>query len=103
MQARLLPIKSGFGEAKEVIRMSTVKIGKVTHYYDKIGVAIVKLSKSLKVDDRIKISGHDKEFTQTVASIQYEHKQLDKAKKGESIGLKVDQPVRENDEVYLTA
>lgn len=77
-----------------------VKIGKVTHYYNKIGVAVVKLDKPLSIGDKIKISGHDKEFTQEVTSIQIEHQQIDKAKPRDDIGLKVDQPVKDNDEVY---
>lgn len=77
-----------------------VKIGKISHYYNKIGVAVVDLKKPLKVGDKIKISGHDKEFTQEVVSMQIEYQQIEKAKKGDSIGLKVDQPVKENDEVY---
>jgi putative protease len=76
------------------------KIGKVTHYYNKIGVAVVELKKPLNVGDKIKISGHDKEFTQDVVSMQMEHQMLEKAKAKASIGLKVDQPVRENDEVF---
>jgi len=76
------------------------KIGKVTHYYNKIGVAVVELTKPLSTGDKIKISGHDKEFTQDVVSMQMEHQKLEKAKAKESIGLKVDQPVRENDEVF---
>lgn len=76
------------------------KIGKVTHYYNKIGVAVVELTKPLSVGDKIKISGHDKEFTQEVASMQMEHQEIKKAKAKESIGLKVDQPVKENDEVF---
>lgn len=76
------------------------KIGKVTHYYNKIGVAVVELKKPLSVGDKIKISGHDKEFTQEVASMQMEHQEIKKAKAKQSIGLKVDQPVKENDEVF---
>lgn len=79
-----------------------IKIGKVTHHYNKIGVAIIKLSKSLGVGDKIKISGHDKEFIQEVTSIQIEHQQIKKAKANDIIGLKVDQEVKENDEVYKT-
>ncbi len=77
------------------------KIGKITHYYDKIGVAVVELATNLSVGDTIRISGHDQEFTQTVTSMQIEHKQLEKAKKGQEIGLKVDQPVKEGDQVFL--
>ena len=77
-----------------------VKIGKIVHYYNKIGVAVVDLTKPLSAGDKIKISGHDKEFTQEVVSMQIEHKEIKKAKKGDSIGLKVDQSVKENDQVY---
>lgn len=77
-----------------------VKVGKITHYYNKIGVAVVELVKPLAVGDRIKISGHDKEFIQEVTSMQTEHQQVKKTKKGDSIGLKVDQLVKENDQVY---
>lgn len=77
-----------------------IKIGKITHYYDKIGVAVLELVKPLALHDKIKISGHDKEFIQEVVSMQVEHQDIKKAKKGDSIGLKVDQPVRENDVVY---
>ena len=76
-------------------------IGKVTHYYDKISVAIVKLDKGLKVGDTLKFSGHDQEFEQVVDSMQEEHQNIDKAKKGMEVGVKVDQKVKENDNVYL--
>jgi putative protease len=81
--------------------MADVKVGKITHYYDKIGVAVIEVAKPLKVGDTIKISGHDKEFTQEISSMQIEHEQIQEAKKGQVIGLKVDQPVKENDEVFL--
>lgn len=81
--------------------MADVKVGKVTHYYDKIGVAVVDLTKPVKIGDTIKIVGHDKEFTQSIASMQIEHEQIQQAKKGQVIGLKVDQAVKEDDEVFL--
>ncbi len=76
-------------------------IGKITHYYSKINVAIVKLSASLKIGDKIHLKGHGIDFEQTVSSMQIEHQNVEKAKKGEEIGLKVDQKIREGDEVYL--
>lgn len=81
-------------------KVTEAQVGKIIHYYNKIGVAIVDVSAPLKVGDTIKISGHDKEFTQTVNSIQIEHQQIQSAKKGDQIGLKVDQPVKEKDLVY---
>ncbi|OGG26870.1 hypothetical protein A2960_01775 [Candidatus Gottesmanbacteria bacterium RIFCSPLOWO2_01_FULL_39_12b] len=77
-----------------------VKIGTITHYYDKIGVAVVKLIKPMVAGDTIKISGKGREFTQVVSSIQKEHQELKKAKKGDDIGMKVDQPVKPKDVVF---
>jgi hypothetical protein len=79
------------------------QIGKVMHYYDNIGVAVVEMQKPLKVGDTIKISGHENESTQTVASIQVEHGQVQKLGKGVSGALKVDKPVKEGDVIYLVA
>ncbi len=79
------------------------KIGKVTHYYDKIGVAVVDMAKPLKIGDVIKISGHDNEFNQTVSSLQLEHKAVQKIAKGESGAMKTDKPVKEGDVIYLVA
>jgi len=80
--------------------MADFKVGKITHYYNKIGVAVVELSDTLTVGDLIKISGHGREFTQTVESMQIEHEQVKEAKKGQAIGLKVSQEVKEGDEVF---
>lgn len=77
-----------------------LKIGKISHYFDKIGVAVIDLVKPLAVGDKIKIEGHDKELIQEVVTIQTEHENIQKAKKGDSIGLKVDKAVKENDVVY---
>ncbi len=79
-----------------------IQIGKVTHYYDKIKVAVIDvIGRPLKVGDSVKISGHDSEFTQRITSLQVEHKQLDLVKPGESCGMVVDQPVKEGDVLYL--
>jgi len=80
--------------------MADVKVGKVTHFFDKIGVAVVELSGTLASGDMIKISGGDREFTQRVDSMQVEHEQIGEAKKGDTVGMKVDQPVKEGDQVY---
>lgn len=76
-------------------------IGKITHYYDKIGVAVVEVTKPLKVGDTIKISGHGNDVTQTVSSLQVEHAQVQKIAKGDSGALKTDKPVKEGDVIYL--
>ena len=75
-------------------------IGKVTHYFSKIGVAIIELSDSLKVGDTIRIIGSTVDITQEVDSIEVDHQKVEKAKKGDIIGLKVDEKVREDNKVY---
>ncbi len=77
------------------------KIGKVTHYYGNIGVAIIELSDKLAVGDKVKFVQGDKEVEQTVGSMQMEHKEVDSAKKGDIVGVKVDQKISDGVEVYL--
>ena len=75
-------------------------IGKIIHFYSKISVAVVELTDKLKVGDQISIEGPTTNFIQTVDSMQIEHKNIKEAKKGDSIGLKVMNPVKEKDSVF---
>ena len=76
-------------------------IGEVIHFYDKILVAIVKLKGALKTGETIKFKYKEEEFTQTVDSMELNHKKITSAKKGAEIGLKVNQPVKEKTLVYM--
>jgi len=76
------------------------EVGRVSHFFTKINVAVVELSSSLSVGDRILIKGPTTNFEQTVNSMQIEHENVKVAKAGQSIGLKVDERVRESDVVY---
>lgn len=76
-------------------------IGKIIHYYGSIGVGIIELSGNLKVGDTIHVKGKTGEFEQPVDSIQIEHKPVDSAGKGDVVGVKMVQKVKEGDEVYL--
>jgi len=80
--------------------MAEKLIGRVTHFYPKISVAVIKLNDSLKNGDRIKFKHAGSEFEQVVTSMQIEHKQIMVAKAGQEIGMKTEQPVHENAEVY---
>lgn len=81
--------------------MANLKIGKVTHYYDKIGVAIVELDSKLSVGDKIKfVRGGEDVFEQSVESLQVEHKKIQDANKGDIVGLKVSQEIKEDAEVF---
>jgi len=75
-------------------------IGKISHYFGNISVAVVDLSDTFKVGDTIRITGGETDFTQTVASMEVDHKKVDSAKKGDSVGFKVDQKVRDGYKVY---
>ena len=75
-------------------------IGKINHFYSKIGVGIVELKGSLKKGESIKIKGHSTDIDQEVSSMQIEHKEVEEAKKGDVIGVKVSDKVREGDVVY---
>ena len=78
-----------------------VEIGRITHYFSKINVGVIELTKGeLKIGDTIHIKGHTTDLFQKVESMQVEHNAVNSAKKGESIGMKVKSHVRENDCVY---
>ncbi|MEE9571833.1 MAG: EF-Tu/IF-2/RF-3 family GTPase [Candidatus Neomarinimicrobiota bacterium] len=81
--------------------MSEKKIGMISHYFGKISVAGVEIEKGkLETGDTIRITGHTTDFTQIVKSMQIDLQTVDVAKKGDSIGIKVSERVREHDEVY---
>lgn len=78
------------------------KVGKVSHYYNKIGVAVIDLEGSLRVGDTIKfVRGGEDLFTQEVTSMQLEHKTVEEAGNGDSIGVQTDQEIKNGAEVYL--
>ncbi len=80
--------------------MAEKEIGKVFSYFTNVGVAAIKLTAGLKVGDEIHIKGSTTDLTQKVKSMQIENKAVDKAKKGDDVGIKVDDRVRPNDKIY---
>ena len=81
--------------------MAEEQIGKISHYFSKIQVAAIELTEgSLAVGDTIHIKGHTTDLREPIKSIQIEHEQLQEANKGDSIGIKVSDHVREHDVVY---
>lgn len=76
-------------------------IGKVTHYYDKLGVAIIKLSDELHVGQTIHIKRTNDGFTQKVEQMQYEHAPITSGAAMQEVGVKVEQKAHENDLVLL--
>jgi putative protease len=81
--------------------MAEDEIGHITHFFPKIGVAVIEITAgSLKVGETIRIKGHTSDFTQTVESLQQEHLSVPEIKTGISAGLKVKDHVREGDKVF---
>jgi len=79
---------------------SLEKVGEITHYFTRIGVAVVMLSGALKVGDRIAIKGMTTNYEMMVASIQVKGAEIEEAGTGNNIGMKVDDRVRQGDLVY---
>jgi len=88
-------------KTKEKKEVEEKEIGKVFSYFTNIGVAAINLTGALNVGDKIHIKGATTDFTQKVASMQSNHKEIEKAKKGAEIGTKVKDRVRPHDTVYL--
>lgn len=81
--------------------MAKMKVGEVTHYYDKIKVAIIELDGTLSKGDKISFErGGEQLFEETVSSIQIEHEQVESAGKGDIVGVKVNEAVKEGAEVF---
>jgi translation elongation factor EF-1alpha len=80
--------------------MAEKKVGEVTHYWGRIAVAGIKLTGALSQGDTIRIKGATTDFEQTVGSMQIEHQNMETAKKGQEVGLKVKDKVRRGDTVY---
>jgi len=85
---------------KRLSEEEVVKIGRVTHFFSKISVAVIELTTPLSIGDTIVFKGPNTDFEQVVDSMQIEHENVEKAEAGQSIGLKVMQRVRETDAVY---
>lgn len=75
-------------------------IGKVIHFYDKIGVAVIKLEKGLKVGDKVKFVKGEDSFEQIVESMQLEHNPVQEGKLGNEVAVKVDQQTKEGTLLY---
>ncbi|HSW35539.1 MAG TPA: hypothetical protein VLH18_02940 [Candidatus Limnocylindrales bacterium] len=80
--------------------MERLEIGRVTHYYSKIGVAVIKLDATLNAGNQVAIIGSTTDLEQKVKSMQVEHRNIDSAKPGDLVGLKVAGKVREGDTVF---
>jgi translation elongation factor EF-1alpha len=81
--------------------MAEQEIGVVTHFFDKISVAIIQIMQGeLAIGDTIHIKGHTSDVTTTIASMQVEHTKIENAKAGDAIGTKLPARARPQDRVY---
>lgn len=93
--------------AKKTVKKTVKKvkeekpIGVITHFYTHIKVAVIKFKTSFKAGGEVHFRGATTDFKQKLASIQYDHKPVAMAKKGQGVGVKVAKRVREGDLVFL--
>ncbi len=78
----------------------TNPIGKVTHYYNRIGVAVLALNAGLKLGDWVQFLGFSTDFEQPVDSLEINHQKLTAVGPGQEVAMKVNDRVRAGDEVY---
>ena len=75
-------------------------IGEVIHWYDKISVAVIKLTAALKKGDTIKVKRNEEEFEETISSMQIDREDVDSAKKGDEVAVKLSQKAKEGAAVF---
>ena len=77
------------------------EIGKITHYFSKISVGVLEVTKgNVRIGDTIHIKGHTTDYYQKIQSMQVEHASIEVAEEGMEVGLKVESSVREGDSVF---
>jgi translation elongation factor EF-1alpha len=81
-------------------RMMDVRVGKVTHFFNHLSVAVLELTGELKVGDMILIVGRFTDIEQRVSSMEIDHQKVTAVGAGTEVALKVYEPVRKGDVVY---
>jgi len=76
------------------------QIGEITHFYGRISVAVLSLTDTLELGEKIHILGHTTDFIQNVTSMEIEHEKVSSVGPGDEVALKVIEPVRKGDAVY---
>jgi putative protease len=88
-------------KAKTPAKSTQKGVGTVTHYFDRISVAVLKVSGPLKIGDSIRFSSRQGEFVQMVVSMQIDRKDILKASKGSEVGIKTLRPVEKGDKAFM--
>jgi len=91
----------GTEPARAAQQTTEERVGVVTHYYTRLGVATVRLeSGTLRLGDTVHVRGHTSDFRQTVTSLQIEHRPVEEVRAGQEFGMRVVEHAREHDVVY---
>lgn len=78
------------------------EIGYIEHFFNHISVAALKLTDgTLKVGDTIHVKGHTSDFTEMIKSMQIDNRDVNEAKAGDDVGIKMEGKCRQHDKVYL--
>jgi translation elongation factor EF-1alpha len=80
--------------------MADKQIGVVSNYFDHVKVAAIKLTAGVKIGDTVRFEGGESDFKQKINSMQIHHDKVDKAKKGDEIGIVVKNRVRKGYRVF---
>ena len=77
-----------------------IRIGQITHFYNRISVAVLSLTDTLSVGDQVHITGHTTDFTQEVTSLEIGHEKVSVVRPGDEVALKLIEPARKEDVIY---
>ena len=80
--------------------MAGTQIGEVTHFFNKISVAVLDLAEPLRIGDTLHFMGHSTDFRQKVQSMQIEHEDVEEAGPGQEVAIKVEQRVHVHDKLF---
>ncbi len=105
MAEKKKPVKKKVtAKAEKKEKVKEKEIGLVRDYFGKIGVVAIELTKgALKAGDEIHIKGHTTDVTLKIKTMQIEHEVVEKAKKGDQVGIKCKEKCRRTDKVYIPA
>lgn len=76
-------------------------VGHVTHYFNRIRVAVVVTRQAIKINDILHFIGHKNDFYQKVWSMEIDHRPIQSAARGAEIAIQVAEPVHKGDQVFL--
>jgi selenocysteine-specific translation elongation factor len=80
--------------------MAEKEVGKVMDFFARPVVAGIDMEGTIKVGDKIHIVGHTTDIEMVISSMQIDNANVEQAKKGDSVGIKVPDRVRRGDKVY---